>query len=402
MDREQPLGERANHSNDSQIRRALGVTFFARTAANAGLRLVYPFLPAIARGLGVSTGSLSAFVALRNLSGLATPIAARASERYGRRWMMVVAMILVALGAGLSALGGTLALVGFGIVVVGLAKPAFDISMQAWFGDRVPYRERGRVFGITELTWSVALLLVVPAGRLIELTDWRAPFVMVSLLAAVGAVGVARGIPSDRPMERVTHKLRFTSRRVSALAAVLLLSAAAENAFIVYGQWLEGSFGLSLTTIGAFTLVVVVAEVVGEGVVATFADRWGLRTTVLGGLFGSAAAYLAFSATGSSLLVAGLVVALWIASFEITIVAAIPMVSGLTEEARDRLLSFMAVTISLGRAVGALSGQALFSAGGITATGAVSALLVGVAALLLLQVDDPAGEAFASEGTPLK
>jgi hypothetical protein len=56
----------------------------------------------------------------------------------------------------------------------------------------------------------------------------------------------------------------------------------------------------------------------------------------------------------------------------------------------------------LGRAVGAVSGQALFSAGGIAAAGAVSAVLVGVAALLVLHVDDPAGEPVASETTPLK
>ena len=381
----------------TEVGRALVATFVARTAANTALRLVYPFLPAIARGLQVSPGSLGIFVALRNLGGLATPAAARASERYGRRWMMLVAMLTVVAGSAFSALGTSLALVGVGIVAVGLAKPAFDISMQAWFGDRVPYRERGRIFGITELTWSVALLLIVPAGRLIELTSWRVPFAVISLLAALGAVAVARGLRSDVPMTRVAVGLELTPQRLRALAAVLLFSAAAENTFIVYGQWLEGSLGLSLTSIGAFTLVVVVAELLGEGIVTVFSDRWGLRRSVLGGLVTSAVAYLCFAVTGSSLLVAGIVVAVWIAAFEVTIVAAIPFVTGLTDRARDRLLSSLAVTIALGRAVGALSGQALYDLGGIGGAGAASAACVVVAAVLLSSVSEPEQRALSAD-----
>ena len=310
---------------------------------------------------------------------------------------MLVAMLTVVAGSAFSALGTSLALVGVGIVAVGLAKPAFDISMQAWFGDRVPYRERGRIFGITELTWSVALLLIVPAGRLIELTSWRVPFAVISLLAALGAVAVARGLRSDVPMTRVAVGLELTPQRLRALAAVLLFSAAAENTFIVYGQWLEGSLGLSLTSIGAFTLVVVVAELLGEGIVTVFSDRWGLRRSVLGGLVTSAVAYLCFAVTGSSLLVAGIVVAVWIAAFEVTIVAAIPFVTGLTDRARDRLLSSLAVTIALGRAVGALSGQALYDLGGIGGAGAASAACVVVAAVLLSSVSEPEQRALSAD-----
>ena len=328
-------------------------------------------------------------MALRNLGGLATPAAARASERYGRRWMMLAAMATVVAGSALSAVGTSLIVVGAGIVAVGLAKPAFDISMQSWFGDRVPYRERGRIFGITELTWSVALLLIVPAGVLIELTDWRAPFAIVSLLAAAGGVAILRGIGSDAPVARVAGSLDLTSQRARALTGVLLFSAAAENTFIVYGQWLEGSFGLSLTSIGAFTLVVVAAELLGEGFVTAFSDRWGLRRSVLGGLLTSAVAYVAFGITGPSLWAAAIVVAVWIAAFEVTIVAAIPFVTGLTDQAPDRLLSSLAITIALGRALGALSGQRLYDAGGIGVAGTASAVFVGVAALLLLSVREP-------------
>lgn len=373
----------------SDVRRALVAVFVARTAANAGLRIVYPFLPAIARGLAVSPVTLSTVIAVRNLGGLATPAAARASERFGRRWMMLGAISSVAVGCALTSASNLFVLAALGIVLVGLAKPAFDIPMQAWFGDRVPYGERGRVFGITELTWAVALLVTVPvSGLLIELTSWRAPFLLVSGCAVVGAVAVMRAIAADVPHEWRPRSLAFTAPRVRILTVALLFSIAAEIPFIVYGQWLEGTFGLSVSGIGAFTLVVVLAELVGEGLVVLIADRMGLRRMILGGLLVSATAYLGLSFAGT-LVVAGLVVVVWIAAFEVTIVAAIPFVSELAAEARDRLLSMLAVVIALGRAIGALTAQPLYGAGGIALAGIVSAACVGAAVLVLMAVEEP-------------
>jgi predicted MFS family arabinose efflux permease len=380
------------------VKRALIATFIARSAANAALRVVYPFLPAIARGLGVTPAAVSSLIALRHVGALATPVVARISERRGRRWMMLAAMVAVTACCVLTASTSVFAVAGAGIVLVGFAKAAFDIPMQAWFGDRVPYSERGRVFGITELTWSVSLLAVVPvSGFLIELTSWRAPFIIVSVLSAIGAVAIARGIDSDKPREHVVRKLELTAPRVRLLASVVLFSLAAESPFVVYGQWLEGSFGLSVAGIGIFTIVVVVAELAGEGLVTVYADRWGLRRTVLGGLAVSALAYLAFSVTGSALLLAAVVVIVWIASFEVTIVAAIPFASEMAVGARERLLSLFAVMIALGRAIGAVVAQPLFSTGGIGLVGVVSAGCVVAAIVLLLAVkehDAPVPEVF--------
>ena len=373
----------------SDVRRALIATFIARTAANAGLRVVYPFLPAIARGLGVSPAALASLVAVRNLGGLTTPLAARASERHGRRRMMVIAMAAVALGCALTALTTFFLVAGVGIVLVGLAKPAFDIPMLSWFADRVPYKERGRIFGITELTWSVALIVTVPlSGVLIEITDWRAPFVLVALLASAGTAATLWGIDSDAPHEHVTRKVALTAPLIRVLVVAALFSVAAEIPFIVYGQWLEGSFGLSVAGIGAFTLVIVAGELAGEALIVIAADRWGLRRMFLGGLVMSVGTYLGFSVTGSSIATAILVVVLWIGAFEVTIVAALPFASELAADARDRVLSMVVVMIAVGRAIGALAAQPLYSAGGIGLAGLTSAACAALAAIILLGVKE--------------
>ena len=111
----------------------------------------------------------------------------------------------------------------------------------------------------------------------------------------------------------------------------------------------------------------------------------------LGGLLVSGLAYLAFSLTGSALVLATIVVIIWIASFEVTVVAAIPFASEMATAARERLLSLFTVMIATGRAVGALIAQPLFTTGGIGLVGLVSAVCVGMAALLLLGVEEHAG-----------
>ncbi len=117
--------------------------------------------------------------------------------------------------------------------------------------------------------------------------------------------------------------------------------------------------------------------------VAVMSDRIGIRRMIIFGLVISAVAYASFSLTGDSLVRAILTVAVWIAAFEVTIVATIPFVSELAAESRDRLLSLLAVAIALGRASGALLAQPLYSVGGIGLAGGLSALCVLVALFLV-------------------
>jgi MFS transporter, DHA1 family, inner membrane transport protein len=375
----------------TEIRLALRAVLIARTAANGGLRVVYPFLPAIARGLGVSIPALSSVIALRNLGGLVTPLTARAAEIIGRRKLMIASMGAIVAGCLLTASSSAFIVAATGILVVGIAVPAFGVAMQAWFGDRVPYEERGRVLGITEFTWSLALIVTVPlSGFLIVLTNWRAPFALIALLSAVGLFAIISGLESDTPSRRAPRPLRLNTPRALVLACAFLFSAAAEIPFIVYGQWLEGSFGLTVAGIGIYTLVIVVAEVVGEGLVVVIADRVGLKRMILGGLGLSAIAYASLGVTGSSLILATVVVTIWIAAFEVTVVATIPFVSELAIESRDRLLSLLTVCIALGRAGGAIVAQPIYASGGITRVGVVAATCSLLAAMMIVRIAEPA------------
>jgi len=367
----------------SEVRAALLAVLVARTAVNGAHRIVYPFLPEIARGLGVSLGVMGGLLALRSTAGLAAPLVPRLAESLGRRTLMLVAVAGTVLGCLLLASASGVAMAAAGLLTAGLAKPLFDIPMQGWFGARVPYARRGRVLGVTELTWALSLLLALPAGFLIAATSWRTPFLLIAVLAAVGAGVVTRLIRGDRPATTVRSPLRMTGSAVGILGVVVLFRLAAELLFVVYGTWLEADFGLSVAAIGVFTLVVVAAELVGEGTVAAVADRVGLKRSVLVGLLGSALVYASLGFVGRSLPAAVLAVIGWFVLFEITVVATIPFVTGLAGDSRERLLSLVAAVSVLAGGAAALMAPQLFAVGGMGLCGLVAAgcALTGAALL---------------------
>lgn len=374
------------------VRRALVAVVVARIGLNGGIRVVFPFLPEIARGLDTSLAVLGVLVALRSLVGLTAPLAAALAERTGRRAVMLGGLVATAVGSALIGAAPALAVAAVGFVMVGLGKPLFDVPMQGWFGARVPYARRGRVLGTTELTWAGGLLATVPlAGWLIPRTSWRIQFVIVVALVAAGIVAVRLLMDDDRPAHRVVAPLTLDRARAAMLGVVGLFSFAAEALFVVYGAWLEEALGLDVTAIGLFTLLVVAAELTGEGAVTGLGDRVGLHRAVRWALATSAVAYLALTLVGSSIALAVVVVVVWFVGFEVSIVASVPLVSELGGTGRDRMLGWMVAVIAIGRASGALLAPTLFARAGITAPALVAAGATLVAlALLTAWVRDPA------------
>ncbi|CAN5414497.1 MFS transporter [soil metagenome] len=377
----------------TEVRRTLIAVIIARLGINASQRVVFPFLPAIARGLDTSLSTVANLTALTSVVGLLAPLAAALGARFGRRAVMLGALAATLLGAVVLGTAGSVAIAAIGFALIGLGKPGFDVPMQAWFGDRVPYARRGRILGATELTWAGGLLVSVPiSGYLIARTSWRSQFAVVAILIVIGLVAVIALMPSDRPSQRGrVARPPLTRPQVAMLAVVLLFSFAAQGLFVVYGAWLEADLDLAVTAIGLFTLVVVASELAGEGSVTAFGDRVGLRRAVRGALLGSAVAYGMLGLVGGSLAGAIAVVVLWFVCYEITIVSSIPLVTELGGIGRDRLMGLMVVVVALARTAGAVIVPRVFEAGGIAAAGLLAAACVLVAALVLtLLVPDPA------------
>lgn len=373
----------------------LGVVLLSRTAINSSFRIVYPFLPAISRGLGVPLTVASFLLTLRALVGLGSPLFGPLSDRYGRRSLMLAGLGMLSTGAALIAGWPTYGMAVAAFILLGLSKTAYDPAVQAYLSDAVPYHRRGRVLGITELSWSAAWLLGVPvAGFLIERAGWQSPFAALTLLALVGLL-LTWLLPPDPHQGSLSVPPRWESLRRNGsawlgLSAGLLLMFAIENVFVVYGAWMEKTFSLSVGALGLASSIIGVAEAMGETFSAGLVDRLGKKTSVLGGLLLNAGAYLLLPLLAGNLASALVGLFVLFLAFEFSIVSSFPLISELAPDARGTLMALNAAALSAGRMAGSLTAAPLWLHGGLGLNAAVSCGGALVAfALLFLFVSEP-------------
>jgi predicted MFS family arabinose efflux permease len=368
------------------IGRPLTLLTAGRLVLNAAHRFVYPFLPAIARGLGISLESAGSLVSARWMAGLATPAVVHAVDR-GRhpRRLIIVGLALFTVGAGITALTGVFvgALVGF--AAMGLAKSTYDTASQAYLADRVPYARRARVLGVFELAWAGGFLIGAPiTGWLIDRFSWEAPFWVAAALAAATLVVVPFVLDAERVGTPSTaDRLVLNRSAIALLVAMGLFSGGAELVFVVLGAWLEQAFAVSLLGLGGVAFVLGVMELLGEGATVGLTDRLGKRRAVMIGLVVSAAAFTALPVFEDSYAPGVAMLAIALAGFEFTIVSSIPLASEMEPHGRARYLSLTIVAMSLGRALGAFVGPRLFVGTGLVGPG-LAAGAANVAALFIV------------------
>ncbi len=345
----------------------------------------------------MSLSTIASAVTVRSSLGIAAPLLGPLFDIWGRKIGMLAGLGFFIAGMGVMAIWGSYAALFVSLLLVAACKIIFDPAMQSYLGDHVAYKRRGLAIALTEFGWSGAFLLGMPlVGWLIARAGWRAPF---PVLAAVGLMVMAAlwwMLPSDsvplsgRPtFSKAVRAVLARPSALAALAASLVVSTAYDTVAIVFGAWLEQSFGLHVIALGAVSALIGVAEFSGEGVVAGFSDRLGKRRTVVLGIAFAAIGCLTLPLISRTLPGALISLFLIYITFEIAIVSAIPMMTELVPGARATVMAGNVAALSLGRALGASLGPALFSLGmwANSITAAVLALCAMAILLLFVRVE---------------
>jgi MFS transporter, DHA1 family, inner membrane transport protein len=358
-----------------------------RLVGNGAFRFLYPFLPLVARSLGVPTARAGLLVSAVAVGGISTPLVRRlvTRDRERTRHLLVTSAALLAVGTAVAAgaPGLLVALVGF--LLLGVSKPLIDVATITYAADRTPYTRRARVTGIMEVTWAGALIVIAPlAGVVAARTSWRVPLVGLGLLALLGGL-VARVLLDPDPEETAAARPDRDRLPASAwrfLGVVGLAFAALEATFSVFGLWLDDVFGASTRQLGTLAAVTALGELMGSVAVLTLADRVGKARAAFVGLGVCALGLLALSTVAAlPLAVATLAVGLF--GSETAIVATITMATEVVPGARSRFLAAMVAAGSVSRALAAGLGPALYDAVGIRGNVTVSVVAAVGGAVLL-------------------
>ncbi len=365
-----------------------------RLALNTARRFIYPFAPALARGLGVPLASISSIIAMNQAAGILVLFAGPLADRVGYKIMMMAGLGFLIIGMFAAGMMPFYGVAMAALFLAGIGKSIFDPALQAYVGKRFPFRQRGLIIGILEMSWAGSTLVGIPIlGLVIQDLGWRISFFVIGSVGLLSMAALFFGIPRDNNLLKTSRHSgllsawkQFAANRTAFSAAgfAFFISAANDNLFMVYGAWLESAFALNLVAIGIGTGVIGVAELCGEGLTAALADRIGLKRSIILGSFMVAVCYAALTLVSQSLPFAlGGLFVVFIAN-EFTFVSTLALCTELLPEYRATMMSTLLAAAGMGRVVGALFGGIIWPSGGIYGIGMVSSGMSAIGLLLLL------------------
>lgn len=358
--------------------------------------MVYPFLPAFGRGLGVDLPALSLVLTLRGLAGTFGPFLASIADSRGRKAGMLFGLLLFSGGLSLVVFLPTYTGFLIALILSTLGKYVFDPAMQAYIGDRVNYQRRGLALAGTELGWSLSFVLGMPlVAFIIARQGWLAPFPLLAILGVISFGLLYWWLPKDPKPDynrsnlfQNFHNTLTYGPALAGLSVGLLASAANEVVNLVFGVWMEDAFGLRIAALGMAAAIIGFSELGGEALAGGFTDRLGkVRAVGLGLALNSFAALVLFF-VGRDVTGALFGLFLFYITFEFTLVSSIPLMTEILPTSRATLMATNVAGLSLGRALGALLVPFLYIPGdapGILRS-VIAACLFNLLAILALKM----------------
>lgn len=194
--------------NDRKITVMLGLLPFIMVLGNSSL---IPILPEIQQNLNLNDTQTSFILSAFSLpAALAIPFVGILSDRYGRRKLIVLSLILVILGsliAGVSEIVGSqysYSLLTVGRIIQGVGAAGTTPLAMALAGDLFSGDRRAKVLGILEVYNGIGKVIAPIIGAVIALIAWYALFFLFPLVAIIPLIGVTRYVKEEKQKSTVS------------------------------------------------------------------------------------------------------------------------------------------------------------------------------------------------------
>jgi len=188
--------------NDKSRYRILVVLFLGVLMGALDIAIVAPALPSIKVYFGVGDRILAwtfTIYVLFNLIG--TPLMAKLSDKYGRRSIYILDVVLFAIGSLIVALSPQK---GFGVLLAGRALQGFGAGgifpvASAVIGDTFPPEKRGRALGLIGAVFGLAFIVgPILGGVILSVTTWQWLFLINLPIAIVVIIMGWKLLPSTQ------------------------------------------------------------------------------------------------------------------------------------------------------------------------------------------------------------
>src|SRR3954452_9052285 len=179
------------------------VLFACLFASQAGLLVLSPILPEIAREFGISTAAAGQ---LRTISGatggITAVLLALAGRRPGLRTLLSSGATLLALGSILSAVSPTFAVLAIAQGILGIGIGLLVAIGIAAAGEWAEGEQRSHTLAWAIAGMPVAWVVGMPVAGAAGSLGWRMSWLAVPAAAAIVTVGLLSLRPADAPSVR--------------------------------------------------------------------------------------------------------------------------------------------------------------------------------------------------------
>ena len=343
-----------------------------RMIININTRMIYPFLNTFASGLGVDLVTISLAMTIRSVSGALSLFLTPVADQRGRKTGMLLGVSIFIVGAALVMVWSSFTAFTISISLTFLGMFVYLSSTQAYIGDRVRAGRRGTALGLIETGWGVSYIIGMPIlGWMIDRYGWRAPFPFTAALGVLAFILILVFVPNYKPQQKlingnvlksILEVLKIPAARYGLLMSLMLISSN-EVINLVFGVWLEVSFGLKLAALGAASAVIGISEISGESIGGVVSDKLGRERSIMLGMGLMMVVSAALPFVGGTQ--AGALIGLFFfyLSYEFTFVSTLPFMTELVPEARGTMLGANVACLALGRMIGNLVSPFVFRVG---------------------------------------
>ena len=282
--------------------RAVPIVLAAVLIDTIGFGIVLPVLPTLIVKLsGLSLADASRIggwmlIAFAGAQFFAGPILGNLGDRFGRRPVLLAAMLAFGFDYALMAFAPTIAWLFAGRIIAGITGAVYGPA-NAVLADVTPPEKRGATFGLMGAAFGVGFIIGPAIGGLLAQFGPRAPFYAAAALALLNAAWIAVALPETLDAE---HRRPFDWKRANAFGAfkplyaaggaapLLIVSFLWQLAHMVYPatwafwaemarHWTPAQIGMSLAASGA---AMATAQIFLTGrAIARFGEE---RTIVIG------------------------------------------------------------------------------------------------------------------------
>ena len=283
-----------------------------------GIGIVFPIMPDLMERVGAANTADGAFwggilmASYAAMQFLFAPIIGGISDSLGRRPVLLLALVTLAVDYVVMALATTFWWLLVGRVLAGIAGATY-ITATAYLADISKPEERAANFGLIGATFGIGFVMGPAIGGLVASVHITAPFWLAAGLAALNVAFGLFLLPESLAPEK---RRAFTKRdlnpfgsildafRLPGLMLPLILIFAFEFANMVYPTlwafWTREVFGWGTALIGISLASYGIAVAFTQGVVMRFMlPRLGEYRTLIFSIICAIAAFIAFGLTGN-------------------------------------------------------------------------------------------------------